>query len=79
MINIEKMKVLRGDQRQRVIADAVGISQNHYSRIENGQRIPSLKIAVKIANYFDISLDEMVTLPSPRPRRRTRGAEHKTT
>ena len=33
---------------QAALADAVGISRNHYTQIETGDKNPSLPVAVKI-------------------------------
>lgn len=40
----------------RGIAPMLGISFSHYNDIENGRRNPSLKVAVKMADYlgFDV-------------------------
>lgn len=33
---------------QATFADAIGISRNHYSQIETGDKNPSLQVAIKI-------------------------------
>ena len=57
MINIKKLRELRGTLKQGNVAAAIGISQNYYSQIENGTKHPSLEIAIRIANYYKIALD----------------------
>lgn len=51
MINFTKLKVLREKSglNQEEIAEKAGISQPHYSRIENGKDSPSLKVLERIA------------------------------
>lgn len=41
------------------VAKAIGISRSFYTQIENGTRDPSLKVAQKIASFYEISLDEI--------------------
>jgi transcriptional regulator with XRE-family HTH domain/Zn-dependent peptidase ImmA (M78 family) len=42
---------------QESLAEAVGISTSYISLIENGQKKPSYSILIKLANYFDVSID----------------------
>lgn len=53
------LRNLRGDRTQQEIADAIGITKSHYGFIENGNRSPSLPVALRIADYFHVSLDEV--------------------
>ena len=46
---------------QQDIYDKVDISQNHYSRIENGHSAPSLELLVNICEILDISIDYIIT------------------
>jgi transcriptional regulator with XRE-family HTH domain len=40
------------------LADVLGISAHSYiSKLENGEKRPSVEMAVKISRIFDISLD----------------------
>lgn len=36
------------------------VSQNTISRYETGEREPSIKMLIKIADYFDVSLDYLL-------------------
>lgn len=49
---------------QVYVARVIGISQNYYSNIENGKRQEILKMdmLVKLANVFDLSIQEIVEL-----------------
>lgn len=57
-----KIKELREQNRiqQEELAEYLCISQSTLSRIEKGLRMPSLQIAIRLADYFDVSLDELV-------------------
>lgn len=49
----------RGRQKQKEVAIAIGISQKHLSKLELGERNPSLITAWKIAEYYGKSLEEL--------------------
>ncbi len=41
------------------LAKKVGVSRSFYTQIENGTRTPSLKVAIRIANFFGVGMDEI--------------------
>lgn len=41
---------------QQYICEVIGISNTHYSNIENGLAKPSLEVLVSLCNFFDIPL-----------------------
>lgn len=47
----------RGTRTQIKIAREMGISQKYLSKLELGQRTPSLKTAIKIASYYKSSIE----------------------
>lgn len=49
----------RGEKTQQEIADNLGISQKYISKLERGQRNPSMKLACKISKYYGISLKRL--------------------
>jgi len=51
----EKNNVLQKD-----IANSVGLSLRSYQRYEYGERNPTSDILIKLADYFDVSLDYLV-------------------
>ncbi len=51
----EKNRVSQND-----LAEKVGVSAPYICRVEKGNQALSLSIAIDIADYFDISLDELV-------------------
>ena len=47
----------RGERTQVNVANEIGISQKYLSKLELGQRTPSLKLAIKIASYYKRSVE----------------------
>lgn len=45
---------------QSALAEQLGITMHQISKMETGQRGPSLELAVALADYFDVSLDYLV-------------------
>lgn len=45
---------------QKEIAKAIGISVHAYQRFEYGEQEPRLSVLVALANFYDLSLDELV-------------------
>ena len=55
---IEQRKLNNVTQRQ--LADYLQIAQPSYIRYENGKAEPTLENLVKIADYFDVSVDYLL-------------------
>lgn len=51
---------LRMGVTQNQIAFRLGMTQQTYSRYENGVNEPSIEILVKIADYFQVSIDDLL-------------------
>lgn len=45
---------------QKDIANAIGITTRNYQRYEKGEQQPTLPVVIKLADYFDVSLDYLV-------------------
>ena len=45
---------------QKELADALGVAQSSINYWEKGQRDPSITIAQKVADFFNITIDEMI-------------------
>ena len=45
--------------KQQEVADGLGISLRAYQYYEQGEREPQLSLLVRMADYYDISLDEL--------------------
>lgn len=48
----ERLKVLRGSRTQAEVANALGVTPMAISQWENGMRMPSDDMKVKIAAYY---------------------------
>jgi len=59
MNNVKKIRMERSWTQTEVCAKA-GITQAYLSQIENGKRSMSLVTAVKLANIFGVTLDELI-------------------
>lgn len=57
---MNRLKILRGAISQQKIADSLGISQRAYSNYENGMREPDQAMLLKIAEYFNVSVDYLL-------------------
>ena len=55
---IEEVRAARGI-RQEDFAKAMGVSRQTISSLENGRYNPSIMLAYKIANYFDMTIEEV--------------------
>lgn len=49
----ERLTVLRGDRKQKEVAEQLGISVSALSMYENGERIPRDNIKIRIAAFYD--------------------------
>lgn len=45
---------------QSELADELGISQQTYSGYENNSHFPSMDILIKIADFYDVSVDWLI-------------------
>lgn len=59
---LQHLKDIREDHdiRQRTLAQYLGISQNTYSQYENGVISISPEMLIKLADYFDVSVDYLL-------------------
>jgi len=57
-----RIEELRGNRSQRQIAIALGISAAYYNYIEKGERVPSLAVAFRIAEFFEVPVTELFIL-----------------
>ena len=55
----EKLLQLRGDTSREAVASTVNISVSALQMYENGQRIPRDEIKVKLANYYNRTVQEI--------------------
>lgn len=59
----ENLKKLREERKmtQQDLANAIGVDRSLIAQVERGSRLPSIPIGKKIADYFGISLDELIS------------------
>lgn len=59
-----RIRVLRAERRmsQSDLAEAIDVSRKTISTIEVGRFVPSTVIALKIARYFEVPVEEIFTL-----------------
>ena len=61
-----RLKVLRAtrDWSQSDLADRLGVSRQSVNAIETGKYDPSLPLAFRIAELFDLTIEEVFVSPS---------------
>lgn len=47
---------------QQDLADAIGVSRKTVSTVETGRFVPSVIIALKMASYFEVSVESIFEL-----------------
>lgn len=50
------------DKTQREVADDLGMWLTTYRNYENGERVPPFDVMIKIALYYNVSLDYLAGL-----------------
>ncbi|MGG3924937.1 helix-turn-helix transcriptional regulator [Metabacillus fastidiosus] len=53
----KKLIKLRGEKTRPYVAEHIGITPQMLGAIERGDRTPSLSLAKKIADYYEVSID----------------------
>lgn len=57
-----KLRMLRKRRglTSRELGSVLGVSNSHIIRIENGKKRPSIDLVAKIAQFFDVSTDQLI-------------------
>lgn len=55
----QKLLELRGTRSREEVAAAIGISRTAVQMYENGQRVPKDSIKVKLAKFYNVSVQEL--------------------
>lgn len=55
----ERLRKLRASRRQADVAEAVGTTTMAISQYEKGLRIPQDRIKVRLANYYNVSVESI--------------------
>ncbi len=56
------------DLRQKEVANALNIGYSNYNKIENGVREVSVKELQRLADFYNITLDQVVSLDGDLPK-----------
>lgn len=62
--NLREYRLNQGISQQK-LADAVGVSQQSINRYENQQIEPDIDTLIRFADYFGVSLDDLLGHPAP--------------
>jgi transcriptional regulator with XRE-family HTH domain len=65
--NIKRLREEKGKLQKEVAAE-VGLGISHYNKIENGQREASVELLDKLANFYGISIDQIVHMGKDVPK-----------
>ncbi|MEN0052006.1 MAG: helix-turn-helix transcriptional regulator [Bacteroidota bacterium] len=65
--NIRELRLKKGIL-QKQVATEIGMGISHYNKIENGQREASVKILEKLAQFYEITIDEIVHFKGELPK-----------
>ena len=63
-----KMVAFRADRTQKQVAQEMGIPSSTYAMIESGHRFPRRELQVKLARYFNTTVDELFFSEDDEPR-----------
>ena len=63
MVDIKKLAKLMNEQgiNNRMLANAIGVSEAFAHYIVEGKKQPSLVVYTELCNYLGVSLDELAT------------------
>ena len=59
--NIRRLRFETGEMSQQMLADKIGVTRQTVFAIEKDKYSPSLEVAFKISNVFEIPLEEVFT------------------
>lgn len=62
---------------QSALAEATGISQQKISYYESGKHSPPIEFCIRLADFYGITLDELVGRDMPAETSKTDPGEHK--
>jgi transcriptional regulator with XRE-family HTH domain len=63
-MNLKEFRLAKG-LTQKAVADYIGCSPVVYSRYETGDREPSIETLIRIADCFEVALDEIIGRANP--------------
>lgn len=60
MLRLKEIRINKSNLNQAEVAKALGISRQSYNFYENGKREPTPDMLCKIADYFNITVDDLL-------------------
>lgn len=60
--SIRELRALHGDMTQQALADEIGVTRQTVNAIEGNKYSPSLEVALRIAEAFDVKMEEVFRL-----------------
>jgi putative transcriptional regulator len=57
--DVKRYRFERGEMTQQALADAVGVTRQTIFAIEKGKYSPSLEVAFKISDVFEVSIEQV--------------------
>jgi putative transcriptional regulator len=61
---IRQLRFIKGEMTQQRLADQIGCTRQTIIMLEQGRYVPSLALALRIAEAFELSVDDIFTLES---------------
>lgn len=62
--NLQRLRTFH-DYRQKDISEKLHISRQAYSNYERGKRLPDLETTLRLANFYRITLEQLLLSPDP--------------
>jgi len=59
---IRQLRFIKGELTQQGLADQIGCTRQTIIMLEQGRYVPSLALALRIAEAFELSVDDIFTL-----------------
>lgn len=59
--NLRFLRMLKGLSQEQ-ISERIHMSRRHYCECENGAAVPSLVTVCILADYYDVPLDDLISL-----------------
>ena len=59
---IRQLRFIKGEITQQGLADQIGCTRQTIIMLEQGRYVPSLALALRIAEVFELSVDDIFTL-----------------
>lgn len=63
-----KVQRAKANITQKKLAEEVGVARQTIHSIENGKFTPSVELALRIARYFEVGVDDLFVLKEGGPR-----------